>query len=150
LILGKKALYVFNDFHIKRMSDREKYDDPFKDQVEQDPFEEEYFSESRSSFGHVYRGDLVRVPFDKTVLILGILSIVGAFCFGVVGLIFSIMALALSTDPSRAYQTNPDRFVPSSYRQLKSGVTYGTVGLILSLLIIFYLFIIYPNVPFEF
>ena len=72
------------------------------------------------------------VPNSTGVLVLGILSIVLCFCYGLVGLILGIIALILSSKGNALYKANPDAYTLSSYNNLKAGKICGIIGLILS------------------
>lgn len=120
------------------MSDHDSPQDPFDDQVRQDPFEDDHFSSPRQKTNSKYSGGPIAVPNASATLALGILSIVGAFCYGVVGLIFAIMALAISAAPNRQYLENPSMFTQSSFSTLKAGRVCGIIGLILSIVILLF------------
>ncbi len=120
------------------MSDEKPYEDPFNDQVKHDPFEDDHFTNRQQSNSSNYSGGQIPVPNASAVLALGIMSLVGSFCYGVVGLIFAIMALAIAAAPSRQYRSNPDMFTASSYSTLKAGKICGLIGLILSIVILLF------------
>jgi prepilin signal peptidase PulO-like enzyme (type II secretory pathway) len=109
------------------------YNDPFDDQVRKDPFEDDHFANRQSTSQSTDADGAISVPNASGVLALGIMSIVGAFCYGIVGLIFAIMALAIAAAPNREYQRNPDRYTAASYSNLKAGRICGIIGLILSI-----------------
>jgi len=66
------------------------------------------------------------------VLVLGIISIVGCFCYGIVGLICSIIALILAGKDLTKYKVAPDNYTVSSYNNLKAGRICAIIGLVLS------------------
>lgn len=72
------------------------------------------------------------VPNSSAVLVLGILSIVGCFCYTLPGLIMGIIALVLANKANSIYQTNPNSFNTSSYSNLKAGKVCALIGTILS------------------
>ncbi|MBV4356533.1 CCC motif membrane protein [Pinibacter aurantiacus] len=74
------------------------------------------------------------LPNATAVLVLGIISIVGCFCYGIVGLITSIIALILAKKDMALYNANPSLYIPSSYNNLKAGRVCAIVGIILSAL----------------
>ena len=126
------------------MSSDKNYDDPFQDpfddQTQQDPFIEDHFGGQQGGGGH-NQGNSNRqgqeaLPDATAVLVLGILSILGAFCYGVVGLILGILSVALSAKPMRLYRANPARYSVSSYNNLNAGKICGIIGLCLSVLIV--------------
>ncbi|MEJ7768547.1 MAG: CCC motif membrane protein [Chitinophagaceae bacterium] len=74
----------------------------------------------------------VPLPNSTAVLVLGIVSIMGCFCYGFPGLICSIIALVLGGKDKRIYEQNPTAFTPGSYNNLKAGRVCAVIGLILS------------------
>ncbi|MEM0997874.1 MAG: CCC motif membrane protein [Bacteroidota bacterium] len=110
------------------------FSDPFDDQVQQDPFVEDHFSQSRPVTGP--SGIVEQLPDATAVLVLGILSILGAFCYGIVGLILGIIAVAMAGKPSRLYHMNPGHYTQSSYSNLQAGKICGIIGIVLSSLIV--------------
>jgi hypothetical protein len=83
----------------------------------------------------------VPLPNGTAVLVLGIISIVGCFCYGIVGLICGIIAMVLATKDLRLYNASPGAYTPGSLSNLKSGRICAIVGLSLS--IIYVLFVIF-------
>lgn len=84
----------------------------------------------------------VNLPNATASLVLGIISIVGAFCYGIVGVICGIIGLILANKDRKAYQATPELYTPSSYSTSNSGRVCSIIGLILGgiflLIIIFY------------
>jgi hypothetical protein len=74
------------------------------------------------------------LPNSTAVLVLGILSIVFCFCYGIVGLILGIIAVVLGSKGMTLYNANPGAYTLASYNNLKAGRTCGIIGLILSIL----------------
>jgi hypothetical protein len=74
------------------------------------------------------------LPNSTAVLVLGIISIVGCFCYGIIGLITSIIAMVLAKKDMALYNANASLYTPSSYNNLKAGRTCAIVGIILSAL----------------
>jgi hypothetical protein len=81
------------------------------------------------------------LPNATAVLILGIISIVGCFCFGGLGLISGIIALILANKDLRLYRANPAAYTPASYSNLNSGRICAIIGLCISLLSTIYILI---------
>ncbi len=79
------------------------------------------------------------LPNATTVLVLGILSIVTCWCWGLVGIIMSVIALVLYNRDMASYNSNPSMYTSSSLSNLKAGRVTAIIGLILSIVsIIFY------------
>ncbi|WP_118949636.1 CCC motif membrane protein [Taibaiella helva] len=81
------------------------------------------------------------LPNATAVLVLGIISIVGCFCYGIIGTICGIIALVLGSKAKKLYQSNPDLYTPSSYKNMNAGRICGIVGLSLSALYILFLIV---------
>jgi hypothetical protein len=79
-------------------------------------------------------GPQVPIPNGTTVLVLGIISIIGCFCYGTVGLICGIIAMVLANKDLRLYRANPEAYTPGSVSNLKSGRICAIIGLSLSIL----------------
>ena len=82
------------------------------------------------------------LPNATASLVLGIISIVGAFCYGIVGVICGIIGLILANKDRKAYRAAPDMYSSSSYSTSNSGRICSLIGLILGaiflLIMIFY------------
>jgi M penetrans paralogue family 26 len=83
----------------------------------------------------------IALPNGTTVLVLGIIGIVGCFCYGIVGLICSIIAIVLGSKDLKLYAANPGAYTPSSLSNLKAGRICAIIGLSLSIL--YFLFIVF-------
>lgn len=83
------------------------------------------------------------LPNAIAVLILGVISIISACCYGIVGLICGIIAIVLGNKDMRLYRSNPQAYTLSSYNNMQAGRICGIIGLILSVLImIFFIYVI--------
>lgn len=76
-------------------------------------------------------GNLI-TPNSGAVLILGILSIVFCWCYGLLSVIMGIIALVLASSGEKEYLLNPGLYSLSSYKNLKAGKTCAIVGLCLA------------------
>jgi len=76
------------------------------------------------------------------VLVLGIISIVGCICYGIVGVICGIIALVLAGKDMSKYKIAPDQYTISSYNNLKAGRICAIIGLILSAIYLIFAIII--------
>jgi len=72
------------------------------------------------------------VPNSTATLVLGILSIVSCWLYGLPGVILGIVALVISGSGKRAYVANPSWYSLSSYNNLKAGRICAIIGLCLS------------------
>ncbi len=78
-----------------------------------------------------------QLPKSTPVLILGILSIVTCFCYGVIGLILGIIALVLAKGDLALYHENPDAY--TGYENLRAGRICAIIGVSLSALYLIFI-----------
>lgn len=76
------------------------------------------------------------LPNATSALVLGIISILGAFCYGIVGLICGIIGLVLANKDKKLYQETPELYSPSSFGSSNAGRICSIIGIVLSSLII--------------
>jgi hypothetical protein len=76
------------------------------------------------------------LPNATAVLVLGIISIIGCFCYGVVGLICGIIAIILASKSKKLYTSNPDAYTDGSLKNVNAGRICAIIGLSLSLIYI--------------
>jgi hypothetical protein len=74
----------------------------------------------------------IPLPNSTAVLVLGILSIVFCWCFGVIGLTLGIIALVLAKNANKVYIEAPDKFTISSYKNMNAGKVCAIIGTSLS------------------
>ncbi len=81
-----------------------------------------------------------QLPNATAVMVLGIISIVTSFCYGVVGIILGIIALVLANKDMKLYRENPEEY--DGFNNLNTGRICGIIGLSIGS-VIFLLAIIY-------
>lgn len=96
----------------------------------------------------------IDLPNATAVLVLGIISIFSCFCYGVIGLILSIIALVLANKDRQRYLLDPDTYSEVSYRNLMTGRTTAIIGLCLSGLLLLVILIailvnVMPEIPWK-
>ena len=79
-----------------------------------------------------YVTPLQQLPNSTAVLVLGILSIVSCWCFGIVGLIMGIIALVMAGKAKKDYTDNFGRYSETSYKNMNAGKICAIIGLCLS------------------
>jgi hypothetical protein len=79
-------------------------------------------------------GGQMDLPNATAILVLGICSIVGCFCYGIPGIICGIIALIMGGKAMREYEANPNMYTISSFNNAKAGRICGIIGTILSVL----------------
>ncbi|KFF00455.1 membrane protein [Chryseobacterium formosense] len=73
-----------------------------------------------------------KLPNATAVLVLGIVSIVGCCCYGILGVIAGIIGLVLYKKDNQLYQSNPTLY--SDYNNLNTGRILCIIGLVISVL----------------
>lgn len=81
------------------------------------------------------------LPNSIGALVLGILSIVFCFCYGIIGVTLGIIALILANKAIKLYMASPETYSESSYKNVKAGKICAIVGLSLSSVYIIFLII---------
>jgi len=71
-----------------------------------------------------------KLPNATLILVFGILSIVTCCCYGVIGLVFGIIALILANKALRLHAENPERY--EGAQTVKTAKILAIVGIILS------------------
>ena len=82
------------------------------------------------------------LPNATATLVLGIVSILGCFCYGVVGLICGIIGIVLANKDMARYRANPAAWTSSSYNNLKAGRVCSIIGTILGSIGIVYFILV--------
>ena len=73
-----------------------------------------------------------KLPNSTLILVFGILSIVTCCCYGILGLIFGIVALVLAKKAKQIYVADPELY--SGYGNVKTGRILAIIGIILSVI----------------
>ena len=82
------------------------------------------------------------LPNASAVMALGIISIIGCCCYGVPGVVCSIVALILYSKDAQLFQANPEWYTASSYSNLRTGRICSIVVLLSSILfLLFWIFV---------
>ena len=79
------------------------------------------------------------VPNSVGVLVLGILSIVFCWCYGIISIILGIIAVVLANQGEKIYQANPSLYAEASYKNMKAGKICAIIGMSLAGLYILFL-----------
>ena len=66
------------------------------------------------------------------ILVLGIISLIGCCCYGLLGLIAGIITLILAKKATDIYSENPEAY--SGFQNVKVGRVLAIIGLVLSVL----------------
>ncbi|NQZ44876.1 MAG: DUF4190 domain-containing protein [Flavobacteriaceae bacterium] len=73
-----------------------------------------------------------KLPNSTLILVFGIVSIVTCCCYGVLGLIFGIIAVVLANKATKLYQEQPELY--TGYGNVKTGRVLAIIGIILNLI----------------
>ena len=76
------------------------------------------------------------VPNSTAVLVLGIISIVLCFCYGIFSIVIGIVALVLSSKGLAVYRESPESYSESSLKNLNAGKICAIIGLCLGGLVV--------------
>lgn len=87
------------------------------------------------------------VPNSTVALVLGIISIVTCWCYGIIGITLGIIGLILANKGKKLYDENPENYTIGSFKNLKAGRIMSIIGLSVSaayiiFIIIYVLFIV--------
>lgn len=72
------------------------------------------------------------LPNATAILVLGILSIVFCFCYGIVGTILGIIGIVMASKANKLYQASPESYSESSYKNMKAGKVCSIIGVSIS------------------
>lgn len=82
-----------------------------------------------------------QLPNAVTVLILGIMSIIAAFCYGFFGIVLGIIALVIARNDLQLHRENPGEY--DGYPNLSAGRVCAIIGLSLGSLFFIGLFFLF-------
>ena len=74
----------------------------------------------------------IQLPNSTGILVLGILSIVFCCCYGILGVVFGVIAISLSKNALREYESNPEQYTITSVKNMRAGRICAIIGLIFS------------------
>lgn len=87
------------------------------------------------------------LPNATAVLVLGILSLVACFCYGIPGIICGVIALVLYSKDKRLYMANPQLY--NNYSNLNTGRILAIIGVILGVLFLAFMIWYISLIGFE-
>ncbi|WP_283635373.1 CCC motif membrane protein [Aquaticitalea lipolytica] len=88
-----------------------------------------------------------QLPNSTLILVFGIISIVTCCCYGIIGLIFGIIALVLASKATKLYAANPDLY--SDYNNVKIGKILAIIGLVLNAIYLLYIVWLFSTLGYE-
>ncbi len=87
------------------------------------------------------------LPNSTTILVLGILSIVGCCCYGLPGIILAIIAIIMAKKATTIYNENPEAY--TGFQNVKTGKILAIVGIVLSILYLIYVIFIFATLGMD-
>ena len=88
-----------------------------------------------------------KLPNSTLILVFGIISIVTCCCYGVIGLIFGIIAIVLAGKAKKVYLENPENY--SGYNNVKTGRLLAIIGVLLNVIYFIYIIFMFSTVGFD-
>ncbi|MBZ0327450.1 MAG: DUF4190 domain-containing protein [Altibacter sp.] len=84
-----------------------------------------------------------KLPNATLILVFGIISIVTCCCYGVLGLIFGIIAMVMAKKATAVYMENPEQY--TGYQNVKTGKILAIIGIILNVLYLGYVIFLFAT-----
>lgn len=78
-----------------------------------------------------------KLPNVTIILVLGIASILLCWCYGILGLILSVVGLILAMNSTKTYKESPEDY--TNYGALKTAKLINIIGLVLNILFILFI-----------
>ena len=88
-----------------------------------------------------------KLPNSTLILVFGIISIVTCCCYGVVGLIFGIIALVLANKATKLYMENPENY--DGFSNVKTGKILAIIGIVLNVLYLGYTIFLFSTIGMD-
>ena len=85
-----------------------------------------------------------KLPNATLILVFGIVSIVTCCCYGIIGLVFGIIAIVLAKKATVVYLENPEQY--TGYSNVKTGKILAIIGIILNLIYLIYIIWIFATI----
>jgi uncharacterized membrane protein len=88
-----------------------------------------------------------KLPNATLILVFGIISIVTCCCYGVIGLIFGIIAIVMAKKATETYLANPELY--TGYKNVKTGKILAMIGVILNVIFLGYVIYLFATLGTE-
>ncbi len=88
-----------------------------------------------------------KLPNATLILVFGIISIVTCCCYGVIGLIFGIIAIVMSKKATETYLANPELY--TGYQNVKTGKILAIIGVFLNIIFLGYVIFLFATLGTE-
>jgi len=88
-----------------------------------------------------------KLPNATLILVFGIVSIVTCCCYGIVGLIFGIIAIVLANKAINLYVENPEAY--TGFQNVKTGKILAIIGVILNVVYLIYVIYMFSTIGYD-
>ncbi|MGB0949303.1 MAG: CCC motif membrane protein [Marinirhabdus sp.] len=88
-----------------------------------------------------------KLPNATLILVFGILSIVTCCCYGVLGLIFGIIAIVMAKKATATYMAGPELY--TGYQNVKIGRILAIIGIVLNVIYLVYVIYLFATLGME-
>ncbi|WP_299336203.1 CCC motif membrane protein [uncultured Psychroserpens sp.] len=88
-----------------------------------------------------------QLPNSTLILVFGIISIVLCWCYGIIGIPLSIIALVLASKAKKTYMEEPELY--TGYQNMNIGKILAIIGLILNVLFLCYVIYILSQIGWD-
>ncbi len=88
-----------------------------------------------------------KLPNSTLILVFGIVSIITCCCYGVLGLIFGIIAMVMAKKATALYMENPEQY--SGYQNVKTGKILAIIGIILNVIYLGYVIFLFATIGMD-
>ncbi|WP_340074799.1 CCC motif membrane protein [Leptobacterium sp. I13] len=88
-----------------------------------------------------------KLPNSTLILVFGIVSIVTCCCYGVIGLIFGIIALVLGNKALKLYKENPEAY--EGFNNVKTGRILAIIGIVLNVIYLGYVIFMFSTIGYS-
>ena len=88
-----------------------------------------------------------KLPNATLILVFGIVSIVTCCCYGIIGLIFGIIAIVMAKKATALYLENPEQY--TGYSNVKTGKILALVGIILNAIYLVWTIYLFATIGFD-
>ncbi|MCW8980438.1 MULTISPECIES: CCC motif membrane protein [Altibacter] len=88
-----------------------------------------------------------KLPNATLILVFGIVSIVTCCCYGVLGLIFGIIAIVMAKKATAVYMANPEQY--TGYQNVKTGKILAIIGIVLNAIYLGYVIFLFATLGMD-
>ncbi|MAP54186.1 CCC motif membrane protein [Altibacter sp.] len=88
-----------------------------------------------------------KLPNATLILVFGIVSIVTCCCYGVLGLIFGIIAIVMAKKATAVYMANPEQY--TGYQNVKTGKILAIIGIVLNVIYLGYVIFLFATLGMD-